>query len=74
MMLVDGSTYSNLSVGDPIQRCREEVENDSDIIIDVILCYATPIEVSNWEMKQTRWKTAIDFYNRRKEIHNYHRH
>ena len=74
MMLVDGSTYSNLSVGDPIQRCREEVENDSDIIIDVILCYGTPIELSNWEMDKTRWKTAIDFYNRRKEIQNYHRH
>ena len=48
MKLVDGSMYSNLSVGDPIQRCREEVENDSDIIIDIILCYGTPIEINSW--------------------------
>ena len=48
MKLADGSVYSNLSVGDPIQRCREEVENDSDIIIDIILCYGTPIELNSW--------------------------
>ena len=25
-------------------------------------------------MDKTRWKTAIDFYNRRKEIRSYHQH
>ena len=37
--LVDGSVFSTVSVGDPIERCREEGTKDEDIIIDVILCY-----------------------------------
>lgn len=48
MELVDGSMYSNVSIGDPIERCREEVENDSDIIIDIVLCYQTPIVLNDW--------------------------
>ena len=74
MELVDGSMYSNLSIGDPIERCREEVDNDSDIIIDVVLCYSKPIVLHDWDTDKTRWKTALDYYNRRKEIQNYHRH
>ena len=37
--LVDGSVFSAVSLGDPIERCREEGTKDEDIIIDVILCY-----------------------------------
>lgn len=39
MTLVDGSLFSTVSIGDPIERCREEVDDDKDIIVDVFLCY-----------------------------------
>ena len=39
MVLVDGSLFSTISIGDPIERCRLEVDKDEDIIIDVIMCY-----------------------------------
>jgi len=72
MILVDGFLYSNLSIGDPIERCREEVADDADIIIDVILCYSSPVKIKSWDDKsQSRWKTALDFYQRRKEIRKY---
>lgn len=74
MMLIDGSLYTDLTIGDPIQRCRDEVEDDSDIIIDVILCFGTPVGFDSWNLAETRWYTALDFYHRREEIHNYHRH
>ena len=49
MLLVDGSLFSTVSVGDPIERCRQEVEKDEDIIIDVILCYETLYDVEHWD-------------------------
>ena len=70
-MLVDGSLFSTVSVGDPIERCREEVD-DSDIIIDVILCYESMYDVKPWDAFQTRFKTAFDYYRRRKEIHHFY--
>lgn len=39
--LIDGSIFTAVSIGDPIERCREEVE-DKDIIIDMLLCYSKP--------------------------------
>ena len=40
--LVDGSIFTAVSIGDPIERCREEVEDDKDIIVDILLCYTKP--------------------------------
>lgn len=71
--LVDGSLFSTISIGDPIARCREEVENDSDIIVDVIMCYADVYSVQEMTLDETRWMTAYDFYDRRREIfHQYY--
>ena len=72
MLLVDGSLFSTVSVGDPIERCRQEVDKDEDIIIDVILCYETLYDVDPWEQHNLRWKTAIDMYGRRKSIHHFY--
>ena len=72
MTLVDGSLFSTVSVGDPIERCREEVTRDEDIIIDVILCYEDTYEIEDWSLPETRWRTALDFYRRRKEINKYY--
>lgn len=45
MHLVDGGMFQNLAVGDPIDRCREEVESDADIIVDVLLCFSSVVEI-----------------------------
>lgn len=37
-MLVDGGTMINLDIAGAIERCREIVDNEEDIIIDIILC------------------------------------
>jgi predicted acylesterase/phospholipase RssA len=39
MQLIDGGTFQNVAVGDPIERCKnEEGVRDEDIIVDIILC------------------------------------
>ena len=38
----------------------------------MILCYASPVELSHWIIDGTRWKTALDLYRRRKEITHFH--
>ena len=72
LYLVDGGIFNTVSVGDPIERCREEVESDRDIIIDVLLCYTQVKEVPEWDNRKTRWMTAFDLYRRRKVISNYY--
>ena len=73
MHLIDGSVFSALSLGDPIERCREEGHDDSDIIIDVITCYPFPIETIKWTKEDSRWRNAYDYYNRRKDITQYYK-
>ena len=43
-VLIDGGVISNLDIAGAIQRCREEVESDEDIVIDAILCTGASIE------------------------------
>jgi hypothetical protein len=62
LTLFDGGLFSTISIGDPIQRCREEGVSDEDIIVDVIMCYSKIYEIGDWELGATRWKTALDFY------------
>ena len=38
LQLVDGGTYSDLNLQDAINKCREVVDNDEDITVDVIMC------------------------------------
>lgn len=40
--LVDGGVFTNLDLGEAIVRCREEVTNDKDIIVDIVLCFDKP--------------------------------
>lgn len=44
--LIDGSTFQNIALGDPIQRCMdEEGVKEKDIIIDIVLCLAKPFNM-----------------------------
>ena len=74
MLLVDGGAFSNVAIGDPIERCREEGYNDEDIIIDVLLCYENPLILQEWDSENINWQTAWNFYNRRKSIKHYYFH
>jgi len=71
-MLVDGSLFSTISIGDPISRCREEVDSDKDIIVDTIMCYTSQFNIKDWHIHDTRWMNAYDYYSRRKEIFHYY--
>ena len=71
MVLVDGSLFATISIGDPIERCREEVD-DKDIIVDVITCYQETHEIDPWFYEDLMWENAHSFYRRRKKINNYY--
>jgi predicted acylesterase/phospholipase RssA len=43
--LVDGGVFTNLDLGEAIVRCRETVDRDQDIIVDIILCLGSPVEI-----------------------------
>ena len=50
--LVDGGTFSDLNLQDAIEKCREIVDDDSDIIVDVIMCQTDPVvmeEYKSWD-------------------------
>ena len=42
MSLVDGGVFANLDLSEAIVRCREEVKNDTDIIVDIIMVFNEP--------------------------------
>lgn len=47
--LVDGGTFQNLDIGDPIDRCREQGFEDSQIVIDILMCLSDYPEVPHWD-------------------------
>lgn len=57
-VLVDGGLFTDLDLGDPIQRCREEEGSDVDIIVDLVLCYGDHKHIPELELEDTRWMNA----------------
>jgi predicted acylesterase/phospholipase RssA len=49
MNLVDGGAWANLDLSSAINRCKEVVDDESDIIVDVILCQTNPITIPPFE-------------------------
>ena len=72
MTLVDGGVFTNLDLGEAIVRCREEVDNDEDIIIDVVLCISDPIQIAEWTMADAKSKSAYSYATRKKEMKDYY--
>jgi len=72
MTLVDGGLFTNLDLGEAVIRCREEVEKDEDIIVDIILLMNKPINIKEWTMKEAKWKNAYQINQRTKELKNYY--
>ena len=76
MQLVDGGTYSNLNLQAAIDRCREIVDDDANIIIDVLTCQEQTIEIPEyaprsffnvWNIHQQMGKIR-DFYKAMSDI------
>jgi len=61
-MLVDGGLFSNISIGEPISRCRDEGYAEKDIIVDAVLVNKNVIDVEEWDTANIRWMSAYDFY------------
>lgn len=43
MTLADGGLFANLDLSEAILKCREIVDNDEDIIVDIVLCTDEPL-------------------------------
>lgn len=52
MTLVDGGVFTNLDLGDAINRCKEMVDNDEDIIVDMILIFSEPEKIQEWTLEE----------------------
>jgi predicted acylesterase/phospholipase RssA len=58
MVLVDGGTFTNLDLADAILKCKEVVDDEKDIIVDIITCFDVPVEIQPWTLEEARFKTA----------------
>lgn len=52
--LVDGGVYDSLDLSEAILKCQNKGFKDEDIVIDIVLCFGTPVKVEEWLMKQTK--------------------
>jgi NTE family protein len=63
LVLVDGGAFQNINIGDPIERCREELGfEDHDIIVDIVMCMSRPYEMDPWTKEKMTWSNALDFF------------
>jgi len=63
---VDGGSISNLDIGSAIQNCLNEVEDQSQITVDVIFCSGDTIN----DVADDDWNTQ-EIYFRAQEIEKY---
>ena len=68
-LLVDGMTAWNTNVQEAIDRCRKEVEFDSSIIIDVLICH--PMEtVPHWDEAGNTYENYMRVRDLRRRVHS----
>ena len=60
-----------MDLGEAILRCREEVEDDKNIIVDIILCFPAPVYLEKWTTSDARQKSAYEFSQRKEEMKIY---
>ena len=59
MSLVDGGLFTNVDLGDAVQRCRELVDREEDIIVDMVLIFDGPEELEQWSYEETLKKNSF---------------
>lgn len=72
MSLVDGGVFNNLDLGEAIVRCREEVDKDEDIIVDVVLCFNEPHKIPEWTLEEGLNTNTYNLYNRKNYLKDYY--
>lgn len=67
---VDGGSIWNIDIPSAVRRCKEVVDNDEDIIIDMILCGSNP-PVSGPKKDLSKF-SALSHYQRAQEIKSFY--
>ena len=73
--MIDGGTFANIQIGEAVDRCRDQVFSDEDIILDVLLCgfkaYVDPWSALNQDEEST-YKGSMDFLDRQYQLSRYY--
>ena len=67
-LFVDGSTATNINVEDAISQCKDLVDDEADIIVDILLCGGSPT-TDEWD---SDGKTISNFLRGRSVSKPYH--
>jgi predicted acylesterase/phospholipase RssA len=67
---VDGGSIWNIDIPSAVRRCKEVVDNDEDIIVDMILCGSNP-PVSGPKKDLSKF-SALSHYQRAQEIKSFY--
>lgn len=70
--IVDGGLFANLELDESILRCREKGFDDKNIIVDIILCNESVIQIDDWTFKDAKYKNAWDMKNRNSEYSKFY--
>jgi len=63
---IDGGAVWNVNIESAVKRCREVVDSDDKIVVDVLLC-------SSWEIEKADVsKNAFENYQRFREIRKFY--
>lgn len=70
---MDGGTVWNTNLVSAVQRCREKVDDDSKITIDIVVCFGYSIDgkyssSANTVDNYIRYKTIKDYYSSMDDI------
>jgi hypothetical protein len=65
---MDGGSVYGVDIFTAVQRCREEVDDDSKINVDIIICQEMP-HLKKWEKEHNTIFNLL----RHREIKNYHK-
>ena len=44
---MDGGTIFNVNLVDAVHRCREQVDDDSEIVVDIVVCSGYDLTSNN---------------------------
>lgn len=66
-VLMDGGTVWNTNLVSAVQRCRETVDDDSEITVDIVVC-GFPTLDQNWEFSSQAMSNWLRF----RDIQSYH--
>jgi len=65
-VFVDGGVLMNLDVAGAVERCKEITTNESDIVVDILMCNPAKLDVVDVSSY-----TTLNMMKRQKDIHSY---